>query len=472
MSSKYSTIQQHEPLRAPAGWSAQEKRFVAQLEEILDDLYSRFNRLGLKDLNGELRGTIIKTADGVKENSTAIEQSSKSIQLIAKEAQSAKEDAEGALNAANEAKLSVEPDKIVQTVRRSKAYQDDMGDKADKSEIPDVSGLASKSDIPDVSGLESRISSAESTITQQADLISQKVSVTTYNAGLAGKADKSEIPDVSGLASKSDIPDVSSKVESSEFTQKVNSISAIFKSIGLDGGQTGITSIGPNGLTVSHSNINYTTSLAADGMKIKDSSGNVVGGVYAVGGVAKAAMQSLMNPKQTAFEVTVAPKDYDGEQYGLHLILNGEDIGQIFASSGALRIDTTKQLGLYSKGTSGAILSGNPVSIISGSDVSFVYDGSNTASLKDMLSKLGSSGLKMACGSSSCSGSSNAYIYYGGAGFTSVPCVVVSYSKTGGNWSGDGGPLKVYNKTAYDAYVIVGGSFSSTRDFDWIAIGT
>ena len=460
MSSKYSTIQQHEPLRAPAGWSAQEKRFVAQLEEILDDLYSRFNRLGLKDLNGELRGTIIKTVDGVKENSTAIEQSSKSIQLIAKEAQSAKEDAEGALSAANEAKLSVEPDKIVQTVRSSKAYQDDMGDKADKSEIPDVSGLASKSDIPDVSGLESRISSAESTITQQADLISQKVSVTTYNAGLAGKADKSEIPDVS------------SKVESSEFTQKVNSISAIFKSIGLDGGQTGITSIGPNGLTVSHSNINYTTSLAADGMKIKDSSGNVVGGVYAVGGVAKAAMQSLMNPKQTAFEVTVAPKDYDGEQYGLHLILNGEDIGQIFASSGALRIDTTKQLGLYSKGTSGAILSGNPVSIVSGSDVSFVYDGSNTASLKDMLSKLGSGGLKMACGSSSCSGSSNAYIDYSWAGFTSTPTVCASYSKTGSNWSGDGGALKVYNKTTSGANVIVGGSFSSTRDFDWIAIGT
>lgn len=402
MSSKYSTIQQHEPLRAPAGWSAQEKRFVAQLEEILDDLYSRFNRLGLKDLNGELRGTIIKTVDGVKENSTAIEQSSKSIQLIAKEAQSAKEDAEGALSAANEAKLSVEPDKIVQTVRSSKAYQDDMGDKADKSEIPDVS----------------------------------------------------------------------SKVESSEFTQKVNSISAIFKSIGLDGGQTGITSIGPNGLTVSHSNINYTTSLAADGMKIKDSSGNVVGGVYAVGGVAKAAMQSLMNPKQTAFEVTVAPKDYDGEQYGLHLILNGEDIGQIFASSGALRIDTTKQLGLYSKGTSGAILSGNPVSIVSGSDVSFVYDGSNTASLKDMLSKLGSGGLKMACGSSSCSGSSNAYIDYSWAGFTSTPTVCASYSKTGSNWSGDGGVLKVYNKTTSGANVIVGGSFSSTRDFDWIAIGT
>ena len=126
MSSKYSTIQQHEPLRAPAGWGTQEKRFVAQLEEILDDLYSRFNRLGLKDLSGELRGTIIQTADGVKENSTAIEQSSKSIQLIADEVQSAKEDAGEALNAANEAKLSVTPSAIVETVRSSSEYLKDL----------------------------------------------------------------------------------------------------------------------------------------------------------------------------------------------------------------------------------------------------------------------------------------------------------------------------------------------------------
>ena len=436
MSSKYSTIQQHEPLRAPAGWSAQEKRFVAQLEEILDDLYSRFNRLGLKDLNGELRGTIIKTADGVKENSTAIEQSSKSIQLIAKEAQSAKEDAEGALSAANEAKLSVEPDKIVQTVRSSKAYQDDMGDKADKSEIPDVSGLASKSDIPDVSGLESRISSAESTITQQADLISQKVSVTTYNAGLAGKADKSEIPDVS------------SKVESSEFTQKVNSISAIFKSIGLDGGQTGITSIGPNGLTVSHSDINYITSLAADGMKIKDSDGKVVGGTFVPEGqsAVQSVMTSLFNPDHPEYQVQLVSwfnGEYFEDMYGIRLMKNGTPMA----------------------GVGVGMSSGVPILIGSNNGIYSIDDIISTIKNVDSIPKL-------AYGSGSCSGSSNAYIDYSWAGFTSTPTVCVSYSKTGSNWSGDGGALKVYNKTASGANVIVGGSFSSSRDFDWIAIGT
>lgn len=448
MSSKYSTIQQHEPLRAPAGWGTQEKRFVAQLEEILDDLYSRFNRLGLKDLSGELRGTIIKTADGVKENSTAIEQSSKTIELIAEEAQRAKEDAEGALSAANEAKLSVAPDKIVETVRSSKAYQDDLGDKADKTEIPDVSGLASKSDIPDVSGLESRLSSAESTITQQANLISQKVSEETYSTGLAGKADKSEIPDVSGLASKSDIPDVSSKVESSEFTQKVNSISAIFKSIGLDGGQTGITSIGPNGLTVSHSDINYITSLAADGMKIKDSDGKVVGGTFVPEGqsAVQSVMTSLFNPDHPEYQVQLVSwfnGEYFENMYGIRLMKNGTPMA----------------------GVGVGMSSGVPILIGSNNGIYSIDDIISTIKNVDSIPKL-------AYGSGSCSGSSNAYIDYSWAGFTSTPTVCVSYSKTGSNWSGDGGALKVYNKTTSGANVIVGGSFSSSRDFDWIAIGT
>jgi len=47
---KYPTIQQHEPLRVPSSWNENERRFVAQLEELLDDLYRRFNRLRLEDL--------------------------------------------------------------------------------------------------------------------------------------------------------------------------------------------------------------------------------------------------------------------------------------------------------------------------------------------------------------------------------------------------------------------------------------
>lgn len=55
MSTGYTTYQQHEPLRAPAGWSAQEKRFVAQLEELFDDIYKRYNRLRMEDMSPAFR---------------------------------------------------------------------------------------------------------------------------------------------------------------------------------------------------------------------------------------------------------------------------------------------------------------------------------------------------------------------------------------------------------------------------------
>lgn len=73
----YSTIQQHEPLRVPAGWGEGEKRFVAQLEEVLDDLYRRFNRLRIEDFNKSVRLTYeqieVWAEDGIdKVNSTAV----------------------------------------------------------------------------------------------------------------------------------------------------------------------------------------------------------------------------------------------------------------------------------------------------------------------------------------------------------------------------------------------------------------
>ena len=83
MSAKYSTIQQHQPLRTPAGWTADETRLIAQLEEILDDLYRRFNRLRLEDLGESLRRSIVSASDGVNTLSTRIEQNENSILLTA-----------------------------------------------------------------------------------------------------------------------------------------------------------------------------------------------------------------------------------------------------------------------------------------------------------------------------------------------------------------------------------------------------
>lgn len=61
---KYTTIQQHEPLRVPANWGGQEKKLIVQLEEILDDIYRRFGRLRLEDLRPDLRKTIIESTEG------------------------------------------------------------------------------------------------------------------------------------------------------------------------------------------------------------------------------------------------------------------------------------------------------------------------------------------------------------------------------------------------------------------------
>lgn len=71
-----------------------------------------------------------------------------------------------------------------------------LGNKANKSEIPDVSGLATKSEIPDVSGFATK---------------------TELSNGLSGKADKSQIPDVSGYATKTELTNgLSGKADKSE----------------------------------------------------------------------------------------------------------------------------------------------------------------------------------------------------------------------------------------------------------------
>ena len=79
---------------------------------------------------------------------------------------------------------------------------------------------------------------------------------------------------------------------------------------------------------------------------------------------------------------------------------------------------------------------------------------------------------KITYGSTSINGSTATTINYASAGFTSVPKVLVTYNSTGSNWSGDNGAIKVYNKTTTQANIIVGGSFSSSRGVDWLAIGT
>ncbi len=79
---------------------------------------------------------------------------------------------------------------------------------------------------------------------------------------------------------------------------------------------------------------------------------------------------------------------------------------------------------------------------------------------------------KVAYGSTSINSSKAVTINYSSAGFTAVPKVLVTYNSTGSAWSGDNGAIKVHSKTTTQASVIVGGSFTSNRGIDWLAIGT
>ena len=81
MATKYTTIQQHEPLRVPIGWGQQERAFIAQLEALFDDVYRRFNRIRMRDLSEPLQSTIQESADGVTEVKTSIVQTNAQIAL-------------------------------------------------------------------------------------------------------------------------------------------------------------------------------------------------------------------------------------------------------------------------------------------------------------------------------------------------------------------------------------------------------
>lgn len=61
-----SKIVQHEPLRPPANWGMEERRFLAQLEEVLDDIYRRFGRLRLNDMDTDLQKLLEKDQQSVE----------------------------------------------------------------------------------------------------------------------------------------------------------------------------------------------------------------------------------------------------------------------------------------------------------------------------------------------------------------------------------------------------------------------
>lgn len=111
--------------------------------------------------------------------------------------------------------------------------------------------------------------------------------------------------------------DINAMVKQTTFEQNARDVTAIFNRIGLDGAQTGIVKADVDGVKVTHSDFNGYTQQAADGFKMYDGAGNLIGGMFVVNGRAVSGVQRLLNPSRTTFFVEVSPGLYADEEDGL-----------------------------------------------------------------------------------------------------------------------------------------------------------
>ena len=106
----------------------------------------------------------------------------------------------------------------------------------------------------------------------------------------------------------------------------------VFKSIGADGYEkTGIVNIGVNGIGVQHSDIASNTVLDATGMKVYNSAGQVIGGVYApvANQSAQLVASTMLNPETP--EYCAQFKKYAGDHgltdvYGFELMRTSDGL--------------------------------------------------------------------------------------------------------------------------------------------------
>lgn len=243
MSTGYTTYQQHEPLRAPSGWSSQEKRFVAQLEELFDDIYKRYNRLRLEDMSPAFRKSFKQIMDDGAELRNDLD-----------------------ITAAG---LSAE-------ITRASTAEGNLSTSISAT----ASGLSAE--ITRATAAEGNLSTA---ISQSATTIMSTVS-STY-------------------LSKTDASDTYAK--KSEIVQDDTSWKTTFQRIGASGyTASGITTITENGITVTHSSLsNCKTEMSASGFRILDSSDNVIGGLMSLNSQVVTAMQCLYNPSYPTFRLEV-----------------------------------------------------------------------------------------------------------------------------------------------------------------------
>lgn len=140
--SDYNSIQQHEPLRTPSRWTSEERRLIAQLEELFDDIYRRFGRLRMKDMGSEMR-TILQSAKEADGKITQLESSfNKTAESIRSEVSKVETTANNAATAAGNAQTTANEAKsnIDQTAANIELSVSKVEEKADaaKSSADDI----------------------------------------------------------------------------------------------------------------------------------------------------------------------------------------------------------------------------------------------------------------------------------------------------------------------------------------------
>lgn len=240
MSTGYTTYQQHEPLRAPAGWSVQEKRFVAQLEELFDDIYKRYNRLRMEDMSPAFR----------------------------------------------------------------KSFKQIMDDGAELRHDLDITASGLSAEI-------TRASTAEGNLSTSISATASGLSAEITRATTAeGNLSTSISATASGLSAEITRATNAEGSLSSSISGTASAMELTFKKIGASGyTATGITTIGENGITVQHSNLNCKTEMSASGFRILNSNNTVIGGVMNLNNQVVTAMQCLYNPSYPTFRLEVGRFD-------------------------------------------------------------------------------------------------------------------------------------------------------------------
>lgn len=124
-------------------------------------------------------------------------------------------------------------------------------------------------------------------------------------------------------------------------TLQAQKVEGVFKSIGADGYEkTGIVNIGVNGIGVQHSDIESNTVLDATGMKVYNSAGQVIGGVYApiTNRPAQLVASTMINPETP--EYCAQFQKYAGDHgltdvYGFELMRTSDGLGLVGLTANA-----------------------------------------------------------------------------------------------------------------------------------------